>query len=145
MTEIQRVRPAPAVIKTDTGKERTSTGRWSLKAIAKYVSDHPATMFDYKQLARIGHGVAMPKQAETARHSIHSIANFLEEQSVLTVVEFRGRKINAIQVFNRDNEYHQQLMANEIGRRKIRADGSAEKLEHLLQVLPPPTDDGWTE
>jgi hypothetical protein len=27
-------------------------------------------------------------------------------------------------------------MANEIGRRKVRADGSAEKLEHLLRIAP---------
>jgi len=129
----------PKVVKTDTGKDRTSTGRWSLKAIAEYIVAHPAQMFDYKQLARIGHGSAMPKQAETARHNIRLIANHLESQSLLTVIEFAGRKIHAIQMFNRNNEYHQQLMANELGRRQIRADGSADKLEKLLAVLPPPT------
>jgi hypothetical protein len=141
-TELKPVRLAPTIIKTDDGKSRTSTGRWSLKAIANYVNDHPATMFDYKQLARVGHGCAFPKQAEAARNSIRAIANLLESRGILTVVEFTGRKINAIQVYNRDNEYHQLLMAAEIGRRKVRADGSEEKLERLLQSLPPALPEG---
>jgi len=137
MNELQRTRSEPTIVKTDAGKERTSTGRWSLPAVAKHVAAHPETMFDHKQLARLGHGSAMPKLAEAARHNIRLIANFLEAKETLTVIEFKGRKIYAIQVFNRNNEYHQQLMANEIGRRKVRADGSAEKLEKLLQILPP--------
>jgi len=138
MPALIRQRELPTVITNDAGKDRTSTGRWSLKAIADYLVAHPAQMFDYKQLARIGHGSAMPKQAESARHNIRLIANHLETRSILTVVEFNGRKIHAIQVFNRDNEYHQQLMADELGRRQIRADGSAIKLEKLLEALPPP-------
>lgn len=137
-TEVARTYSTPTIVKTDDGKERTSTGRWSLKAIANYVNDHPAAMLDYKQLARIGHGSAMPKQAEAARNNIRAIANLLEARGVLTAVEFAGRKIHAIQVYNRNNEYHQILMANEISRRRLRADGSADSLEKLLHSLPLP-------
>ena len=137
-TEIQKVRPTPAIVRTNDGKERIETGRWSLKAMADYVANHPALMLDYKQLARVGRWSAMPAQAETTRRAIRSISNLLEERKILTVIEFSGRKVHAIQVFNRNNEYHQHLMANEIGRRKVRADGSAEKLEQLIQSLPSP-------
>lgn len=128
----------PMVIKDDKGKERTSTGRWSLFAIARHIAAHPETMFEGKQLARIGYGSAFPKDAEAARKNIRSLANLLENQNIATVVEFQHRKIHAIQIYNKDNEYHQQLMADEIGRRKLRADGTAEKLEVLIQFLPPP-------
>jgi len=138
--EVQRVRPVPTIIKTDKGKLRTSTGRWSTTAMANHVNEHPATMHDFRALARVAYGDALPHHAETARHNIRNLVNCLEERRILTVIEFVGRKIHAIQIFNRDNEYHQQLMANEIGRRKIRADGSAEKLEHLLQSLPLPEE-----
>lgn len=133
---LQEVRPAPVVIETDDGKPRTSTGRWSLAAIANYVAAHPATMFDYKQLARIGYASAYPKQAEAARQNIRAIANLLESRGLPIVVEFQARRIHAIQIYNPNNEFHQQLMADELGRRRLRADGSAEKLEGLLHFLP---------
>jgi hypothetical protein len=107
-----------------------------MSAMADHIAEYPATLHDFRALARVAYGDALPHHAATARHNIRSLANLLEDRKILTVVEFVGRKIHGIQIFNRDNEYHQQLMANEIGRRKIRADGSAEKLEHLLHVLP---------
>jgi hypothetical protein len=138
MSEIQRIRPVPKIVKDESGKERTSTGRWSLAAISDHVAVHPETMFDYKKLARIGYNSAFPKDAEAARQNIRSIANLLEARNILTVVEFAGRKIHAIQVYIPLNEYHQKLMADEIGRRKLRADGSADKLEGLIRSLPNP-------
>jgi hypothetical protein len=61
----------------------------------------------------------------------------LEERGILTVVEFQGRRIFAIQVYHQANEYHQILMANELARRQLRRDGSDKKLEVLLRALPP--------
>jgi hypothetical protein len=137
MGDIQVRHLKPVIVKDDDGKERTSTGRWSLPAIADHVFMHPETMFDNKMLARIAYASAFPKWAEAARKNIRSLANVLESRGIAVVVEFSCRKLHAIQIYNRDNEYHQQLMTDEIGRRRLRCDGSAEKLEKILKVLPP--------
>jgi hypothetical protein len=139
MTEERRnLRVIPDIVKNDMGKERISTGKWDTRAVARHVANNPSRVFDYKELARIGHGAAWPNLAEDARHKIRAIANLLEEQGVATVVEFSGRRLAAIQVYASSNEYHQQLMADEMARRRLRADGSAEKLEVLLALMPPP-------
>jgi hypothetical protein len=72
-----RVYPIPTVIKTGTGKERTSTGRWSNKALADYIVAHPATMHTCKTLASIGHGSATPSHIELARHLYPSDCQYL--------------------------------------------------------------------
>lgn len=139
-TSLKNIRPAPTIVKDDqTGKERTSTGRWSLPTIAQHVAENPGTMFTCQALARLGYLSAIPKHVMLARRNIRAIANLLEERGTAVVVEFSGRKLHAIQVYIPANEYHQKLMADEIGRRKLRRDGSAEKLELLLKSLPTPT------
>jgi hypothetical protein len=142
MSDLERYRPPPVIIQDDKGRSRTSTGRWSMSALADHIVKHAATMHDSKMLARVAYGDALPRHAEAARKNIRALANLLEEErNILAVVEFAHRKINAIQVYLPANEYHQQLMAAEIGRRRLRSDGSAEKLEHLVRALPSLTTD----
>jgi hypothetical protein len=132
--EAQRNRVA--VIKTEEGKFRTSTGRWSTAAMADHVAKNPDRRHDYRTLSRVAFGDALPYHAAMARSHIRDLANFLENRGTLVVVEFVNRKIHAIQVFDWEDEYHQRLMDSEIGRRKVRADGSHVRLEHLLMALP---------
>jgi hypothetical protein len=115
--DLERIPARPVVIKSDEGKHRTSTGRWSIPALADHVAAHPETMFDARTLARIGYGSAYPKDTEAARKNIRLLANALEERGVPVVVEFAGRRLSALQVYNKSNEYHQKLMAEEIARR----------------------------
>jgi hypothetical protein len=127
----------PAIVKDARGRERIENHKWSLPAVANYVSSHPESLHTAADLCRVANEIASKGNVERRRRELSKIADYmLEELKVPAVLEWGGRKIVAITRYNPQDEYHQRLMAEEINRRTVRADGSAERLEALVHSLP---------
>ena len=128
---------APSIVKDEKGRERTDNGRWSVHAMAKYIASHPEKLHTTADLVRVGNERATSGKLEQRRRELTKIVDhMITVLDVPAVLEWGGRKIIAVGRYNPQDDYHQSLMAAEISRRKLRADGSAERLEMLIKLFP---------
>lgn len=138
-TIIEVKRRAPALVKDEKGRERTENGRYSSRAMAEYVSRHAERFHGGIDGCRVANERATEANIERRRRDLSNVADImLNDLGVPAVIEWAGRKISAVARYNPQDEYHQSLMAAEINRRELRADGSAERLQSLVAALPRP-------
>lgn len=129
-------RRAPSIVKDEKGRERTENGRWSVRAMAEYVARHPEKLHKASDLCRVANERASESNVERRRRELSKIADTMLDIGIPAVIEWGGRKIVAVGRYNSQDQYHQSLMAAEIGRRTLCADGRAERLQNLVAALP---------